>query len=250
VRWIGGKDLKPVFQSIPAQFVTLFDHVFGDQHLSWQCFRRSSIASVAAVALVLLIIMSSVGGPLAERLTAPWEPDLVVGLLLACGVNILLDYLSLLETRILVRWADKSSDGQATSGAYFSTETALVVAHAKGYQRLAHAVMVDLAATVMLSMLTWGVLGAELRDLWPDSREALISTAAAVGLASSFFTSVWLWLYTGSVLLSHALVRMSAGVGSLLRLTDLERQPFRSLGFVSVIIASTLFAAGLPAVLV
>jgi len=31
--------------------------------------------------------------------------------------------------------------------------------------------------------------------------------------------------------------------------TDVERQPFRSMGFVSVIIVSVLFALGLPLVL-
>ena len=39
------------------------------------------------------------------------------------------------------------------------------------------------------------------------------------------------------------------GVGFLLRVTDVERQPFRSRGFVSVIIVSVLFALGLPLVL-
>ena len=33
-----------------------------------------------------------------------------------------------------------------------------------------------------------------------------------------------------------------------LRVTDVERQPFRSMGFVSVIIVSVLFALGLPLV--
>jgi len=35
----------------------------------------------------------------------------------------------------------------------------------------------------------------------------------------------------------------------LLRITDVQRQPFRSMGFVSVIIVSVLFALGLPLVL-
>jgi hypothetical protein len=35
---------------------------------------------------------------------------------------------------------------------------------------------------------------------------------------------------------------------SLLRVTDVERQPFRWMGFVSVIIVSVLFALGLPLV--
>ena len=52
-----------------------------------------------------------------------------------------------------------------------------------------------------------------------------------------------------SVLLSRVLLRMNNGVGFLLRVTDVERQPFRSMGFVTVIIVSVLFAMGLPLVL-
>ena len=71
-----------------------------------------------------------------------------------------------------------------------------------------------------------------------------------VAFLSAFFTSVWLWLYYLAVVLSQALLRMNSGVGFLLRVTDVERQPFRSMGFVSVIIVSVLFAVGLPLVLV
>ena len=42
---------------------------------------------------------------------------------------------------------------------------------------------------------------------------------------------------------------MSGGIGFLLRVTDVERQPLRSLEFVSVIIVSGIFALGLPMVL-
>ena len=41
----------------------------------------------------------------------------------------------------------------------------------------------------------------------------------------------------------------NSGVGFLLRVTDVEKQPFRSMGFVSVLIVSALFALGLPFVL-
>jgi hypothetical protein len=65
---------------------------------------------------------------------------------------------------------------------------------------------------------------------------------------SAFFTSAWLWAYTMSALGSRVLLKMNSGVGFLLRVTDVERQPFRSMGFVSVIIVSVLFALGLPLV--
>jgi hypothetical protein len=51
---------------------------------------------------------------------------------------------------------------------------------------------------------------------------------------SAFFTSAWLWLYIPAVFLSRVLLRMNNGVGFLLRVTDVEKQPFRSMGFVSV----------------
>jgi len=49
-----------------------------------------------------------------------------------------------------------------------------------------------------------------------------------------------------SVPISRVLLRMNNGVGFLLRVTDVERQPFRSMGFVSVIIVSVLYALGCP----
>ena len=80
---------------------------------------------------------------------------------------------------------------------------------------------------------------------WGD----FVSTPLATFFYSAFFTSIWLWLYVASILVSRLLLRMNNGVGFLLRVTDVERQPFRSLGFVSVIIASVIFALGLPLVL-
>ena len=49
-------------------------------------------------------------------------------------------------------------------------------------------------------------------------------------------------------------LQIGTGVGRntsapILRVTDVEKQPFRSMGFVSVIIVSGLFALGLPLVL-
>ena len=49
--------------------------------------------------------------------------------------------------------------------------------------------------------------------------------------------------------MSRVLLRVNSGAGFLLRVTDVEHQPFRSMGFVSVIIVSCLFALGLPLVL-
>ena len=67
--------------------------------------------------------------------------------------------------------------------------------------------------------------------------------------ASTFFTSVWLWLYAVSVPFSRLMVRMGGGVGFLLKVTDVEHHPFRSMGFTSVVLLSLIFLMGLPLVL-
>ncbi len=42
------------------------------------------------------------------------------------------------------------------------------------------------------------------------------------------------------------LLRMNNGIGFLLRVTDVEKQPLRSMGFVSVIIVADDLRAGAP----
>ena len=60
------------------------------------------------------------------------------------------------------------------------------------------------------------------------------------------------WLRGGrsDLLVQEAVIdRHESSSLSVLRVTDVEKQPFRSMGFVSVIIVSALFALGLPLVL-
>ena len=51
-----GADLPEELPNWPSMFVALFDRVFTEKHLSWRCFRRSSVASVATVLVIFLTI--------------------------------------------------------------------------------------------------------------------------------------------------------------------------------------------------
>ncbi len=91
-----------------------------------------------------------------------------------------------------------------------------------------------------------------MKVLSPQQRvgpNAALGFPIQVAFLSAFFTSAWLWIYVGAVYAARFLLRMNSGVGVLLRATDLERHPFRSMGFVSVIITSALFLLALPLVL-
>ena len=60
-----------------------------------------------------------------------------------------------------------------------------------------------------------------------DVRDGEQPVPLGIFFYSAFATSVRLWLHAAAVLLSRVLLRMNSGVGFLLRVTDVERQPFR-----------------------
>lgn len=168
-------------------------------------------------------------------------------LTVAILLNFIPDYASLLETRWAIRWME-------------------------GTGRLWRLVVVDALVTALISLLFIGAFYATVaapsmgRDfalgdllvtvLWPpyapisaEGSDQFGLTLLSISFYSAFFTSVWLWLYALGTVLARLLVRMNSGVGFLLRVTDVESQPFRSMGFVSVLIVSGLFLLGLPFVL-
>ena len=86
------------------QFCNWFDHVFGKDHLSWNCFFRSSIASVLSV-LVIYGLLGPILGVLTLRLDS--ETSLVQVLLLGMVLNLIPDFLSLYETRWILQRFDR-----------------------------------------------------------------------------------------------------------------------------------------------
>jgi hypothetical protein len=157
--------------------------------------------------------------------------------------NVLPDYMSLLETRWMIRFA---RSGRALVAVLIVdlVLTSLII--------LGWALMFAIAAQVLTGLqISEGsarnlgyMLGLTL-GVFSQGNLAVIFGV----LLSTFFTSLWLWLYAISVPISRLLLSMKNGVGFLLRVTDVEKQPFRSMGFVSVIIVSGLFLLGLPWVL-
>lgn len=81
-------------------FCNLFDAVFGERHLSFKCFLRSSIASVLTVLLLYVVfaeILGVMGGRAFGQLSV-WQ-----ALILGAAINVVPDYLSLYETRWLLK---------------------------------------------------------------------------------------------------------------------------------------------------
>jgi len=82
-----------------THFCNMFDAVFGKRHLSWQCFFRSSIASLVSV-ILFYILFAKVLGVMSER--TPANLPFLFVLLAGPFLNFVPDYLSLFETRWLL----------------------------------------------------------------------------------------------------------------------------------------------------
>ena len=238
-------DVGAALAGIPEQFTALFDRAFGDKHWSRRRFFRSSVVSVLASVAVLLIglafgfrpsIWASYFDPEVRAGLGGWlqlevAEAVLMYLLVAIVLNVLPDYLSLLESRWAIGLLSPSQ----------SRTTWLAIG------------CFDLIATTAISFgFIWFVVvifnGNPLGEIEPLT-VVRFENMYSPYFYTAFFTSVWLWLYAASVLVSRVLLRMNSGVGFLLRVTDVEKQPFRSMGFVSVILVSCLFALGLPLVL-
>ncbi len=63
---------------------------------------------------------------------------------------------------------------------------------------------------------------------------------------SAFVTSVWIWLYVLAWVFVRTVLTVGTGVSWLLRATDVERQPFRSMGYTTIVFVTAIMLLALP----
>ena len=217
----------------PTIFGEIFDAVFGERHLTFSCFWRSSIASAFAVT-VMAFLVTAVTPDLWWR---HWEIHHWGGiiLLLAMGfipINLVADYVSLVETRWIIR--------QMQSGGVFRWTLLLAL---------------DFLLTLLIFVFVLGCMLAWLDndDLWGELVIASIYALDSFGfiddphlnhdgfisflsifLYSTLFTSIWVWAFY----LAGLAIRTLEWVA---RPLDLESKPLHSIAYVLIGLVTTLF---------
>ncbi len=177
-------------------FCNLFDTVFGQKHLSLKCFIRSSLASLIVV-FVLYFLFSSVLGVLGTR--AFGEMDLLQALLLGAAINILPDYLSLFETRWLLKRFEKVTS--------IPGQLAVLVADA-----------VFTGTIILIGIYLFQLI----RGDEPLSAVEILGlfSVFSIFFYSTFLTSIWAWLYCLSTWFMRLFSRTP-----LKTLLDVEKRP-------------------------
>jgi hypothetical protein len=221
----------------PGMFASVFDRVFGKKHISWRCFRRSAIVSVISVGIMSLVVTAVHGAG-----QGVWDilsdAPLANAILFAAYVvllNLLPDYVSLLETRLLIRFM---------SAARILIHPLFLILDA-AFTTLIFGIAVWLTAW-MLSSLTSGEplelselpsLIAGAATFWNDDAYAV----SGIFLYSTFVTSAWIWLFVVSGLVVRSLSAIGLAIRKLGKIFDVEEKPLRSIGFVSMVLVTAAF---------
>jgi len=266
--WLQTSTMRELLDEVPTLFQVMFDRVFGTRHVSWTCFYRSCFASLVAVTLVMAGWFST--RPEARILAS--EPAFirsVLWLVFFTGLlNFIPDYLSLLETRVLLR-------------------------HATGRWRTRTILVVDALFTACISFvvirysmellygsgivmrgstggeLVVGYLEVDLGSMWGQLRDMVLFSESygnifllvraegartlgevpvpiSVFFYSAFITSAWLWVFAGATVVLRMLTYMGERTRSVMRVLGADLAPFRAVGYASVVVVTVAFALGLP----
>lgn len=193
-----------------TEFCKLFDAVFGEKHFSLKCFLRSSLASIASV-IVIFLLFDSVLGVLGTRTVEAidfWDV-VIVGAVL----NIVPDYLSLIETRYII--------GKIHSIKKITSQLIILF-----LDILFTGIIISIIIVLYTSfLLSESVSIAELMGIF--SRYSLF-------FYSTFFTSVLVWIYLTSTWFMRIFSRTP-----IFDILNTEKEPIHVSAFVgSVVILS------------
>jgi len=239
-RWLKNLDVAEKVHNWPQAFAENFDAVFGKKHRSWKCFFRSCLASTLASVIVIFIWVWM----RPDEFFSVWHNEdfmtqLILFPILLALLNFLPDYLSLLETRYIIKRMTKTIslkirlslllfDVILTGGIALSIVPAFMTL--TGSEPL---------GTSFLNYFE------EVLPLTNQNTAVFMGTGPIFSICfyTSFFTSVWIWLYVLAGMLVKVGDRFNILLSRFRKMFDVNKKPLSSLGFVSMLIITILYLA-------
>ena len=228
-------------------FKSLFDAVFTEHHLSWTCFSRSVLAS-ATIITVLILGMIGFGITSAHRVAMIGRTDsLLLGLVYGIGflvlINSVLDYVSLFQTRWIIGWmADANSTAEHLG--FLALDSVLTV----GLFTYSIGGIQAIGAGLFASETVWEVLFWMIPSIIYDF-VVNGNPIARASFISTFFTSIWIWLYAIAGLTLQGSTSLLGGVEWMRELFDVENRPVQALGLMLAILTTAGFLLSVPFVI-
>lgn len=233
-------------------FLRLFEATFGEQHWSWKCVWRSALASTIVLPFAFLIfdVMTPTVDYIAfvRNLAGFSSVGFIIAAIIFLSFNVIGDYISLFETRVLLKVASNRSQLLAPiiildafltpiifSLVSLSIFSILLAFNPSDWEKIPE---VWALAFYALTHYPIGLSIAEeapeiVKDLYRDKEIAITIYA---GLATAFITSIWLWMTALCAPLARAMIwSRTTGLTWFGRIFDTARQPFTALGYLTAL---------------
>jgi len=261
--WLLHVDVHAGLNRWPGVFLAIFDRVFGSRHFTLKCFRRSAYFSVASV-LILTVVWASIRPDEFQTfLHGDLAFDRFLFPILILLMNVIPDYVSLLQTRTLLGFLKPEYHWFTTIGVLVLDWTASTVIFfvialpslsaanwVNWYIGAASAGMDPIAALAEASPT--GTAAGALVTAYESLLENLFKggiylrtfdRGASLGpfFYSTYITSTWVLLHALGCLAARHARHLSRIAGSLRWLFDVENSPVRVVGFFAGAVASLFY---------
>ena len=242
--WIKSFAAKSVLQTAvesPRWFVEAFDRIFGDRHLTRRCFLRSCVASILAV-FVMTFVWAVLDPASWQRFLSDEGVWILFFILFfALILNLVPDYLSLLETRWILRRVAQAGvkklimllvlDVIITGGIFVCGVgiISILIDYSEGYPTVV-VEFVDYMLEFLSASILFRIQGGELQ-LTPG-----------IFFYSTYFTSIWFYLFVASSIATKLLYSLGRIGNRVMGLLKVEEKPFQSMGLIAVGLLTLVFA--------
>jgi hypothetical protein len=246
----------------PAHFAEIFDRLFGRKHFGTRRFVRSAIASLTVSSGIAMLAAVKSGLSVDQIITSFTPPGVLFVVVFLLFLNIIPDYISLSKSRVIIGlMSTTGARSQGIIGTWFlwicyvaidlcltiiifviSAFLALFFVLASSGWDAVHAA--DWTAVEDFMSVLSEAVRLNLFERFGENRYVLDDGIYGIFMYSTFFTSVWMWLYVLAGAAFRLLLTFQSVFGWLDRLIVLEGRPLTILGLIaSVIAGSTCYFA-------
>lgn len=229
--WLQNLEMPKDIDNWPKTFVAWFDSVFGTEMFSLKFMFKSALASSLA-SLFLLVLWLVLRPQESGIVHFTWAHFGYMGGLFLL-FNFTPDYLSLMETRLILR---------------FMANTPSTMRHI--LLLLADCGMTFFIALFIPVFLLGGYGGSYVAYLMASLPLSVIGNAfgipdiplQSIFFYTSFFTSIWIWLYSFSGIVVKFLARIKKAFDRIKLWFNIDERPVTFLGHIAILLTVSVFA--------
>ncbi|MFX1453072.1 MAG: hypothetical protein ACFFCM_19715 [Promethearchaeota archaeon] len=252
-QWLKNLDLKGPSKNWPDHFLKTFDSIFGKRHFSFKCFFRSCVASYLSANIMFFCIFAF-NPKLFHNVFS--EIFLVVVLavmswtaIFSPFINFIPDYFSLLESRYTIKLMSlKPSIDRITIFLildFIFTLSIVIITFYFIYLFIINYSdpgSINAFKKMGFNKFLIFTINLQLIDGEQYGNSGGIIFFLQPFFFSTFFTSIWVWLFAISGYTVKFLEYAGYSINHTLKYLDIDNKPLRSMGLVTIMLVSIIFA--------